>query len=129
MYELLDRSEENRVGIRVSGTLTEGDYERLRPLLKQRAREHGPLDVLFLMVDWHGWASLSAMWEDLKTDAALNEKIRRLAMVGEADWERWITKLAEPFARGEVRYFDRSELEKAWAWVEEHSTAPNRTES
>lgn len=102
MYDVLDRSEEDRIGLRVSDRLTKDDFGRLRPLLEERAREYGAIHVLLWMDDWHGWASLSTAWEDLKTDAALNDKVRRLAVVGEAEWEQWLTKLTEPFAHGEV---------------------------
>ena len=117
MYDLLGRSERNVIGVRVTGTLTSSDYEELRPKLEQRTREHGPLRVLILMEDWHGWDSLMALWEDLKTDVRLNEHVERLAMVGEEDWEQWMTEISKPFARGTLRYFDVDELEEAWSWV------------
>lgn len=123
MYEQLDRTKENCIGIRVSDRLTEDDLKRLRPFLEERAREYGTLYLLMWMDDWHGWASLSALWEDLKTDLEINENVERLAMVGEADWERWMAKLTAPFAHGEVQYFDREELEEAWEWV----TSPTET--
>jgi len=118
MYELLDRKTESCIGLRISGRLTEEDLRRLRPFLEERAREHEALYVLLWMDDWEGWASLSALWEDLKTDLSINENVKRLAVVGEANWEQWMTKLTEPFAYGKVRYFNESELEEAWAWIE-----------
>lgn len=64
------------------------------------------------------------MWEDLKLDATLNEHTERLAMVGEEDWERWLTEIAKPLAEGKLRYFDRSALAAAWAWVQEGTAEP-----
>lgn len=58
MYELLDRTKGSTVGIRVTSTLTCEDYEALRPLLEQKAREHGPLRVLLLMEDGAGGTAL-----------------------------------------------------------------------
>lgn len=118
MYELLDRKQENCIGLRVSDRLTEEDLRDLRPFLEERAREHEALYLLLWMDDWQGWASLSALWEDLKTDLSINEDVQRLAVVGEANWERWMTRLTEPFAHGEVRYFYESEFDDAWAWIE-----------
>lgn len=119
MYEILNRTEENIIALRVSGKLTASDFKTLRPYLEEKARQHGSLRVLFLMEDWHGWESFAALWEDLKTDVRLNEYVERLAMVGEEDWERWMTTLSKPFAKGQLRYFDRSQIDEAWAWISE----------
>ena len=125
MYELLhrnegsDRSAGEVLGIRLAGKLTAEDYDRLAPYLKEKARTHGPLRVLVLMEDWDGWVSLTAMWKDLKLDAALNEHVERLAVVGEEDWERWMTEVTKPLAEGKVRYFEPSALEAAWAWLQD----------
>lgn len=123
MYELLGRTEGSTIGIRVTGTLTSDDYEALRPQLEKQARENGPLRVLILMEDWRGWDGLVALWEDLKTDVRLNEHVERLAMVGEEDWERWMTEISKPFAKGTIRYFDRDQLDEAWAWLREDAAA------
>lgn len=88
MYETFNRTEENIIGIRVSGKLTASDLKAFRPYLEEKARQHGSLRVLFLMEDWHGWDSLAALWEDLKADVRLNAYVGRLAMVGEEDWEQ-----------------------------------------
>ncbi|NNF03101.1 MAG: STAS/SEC14 domain-containing protein [Rhodothermales bacterium] len=70
------------------------------------------------MEDWHGWDSLSALWEDLKTDLHLNDQVERLAMVGDENWHKWTAMLTTPFAKGTVRYFNRDQFEDAWAWVQ-----------
>ena len=38
-------------------------------------------------------------------------------MVGEKAWQKWMTKLSEPFF--DAKYFDKSQLEEAWRWVKE----------
>ena len=129
MYELIHPSKEASrsevVGIRLTGELAAEDYDRLAPHLEEKARAHGPLRVLVLMEDWNGWDSLTAMWEDLKLDAALNEHASgRLAMVGEEDWERWMTEAAKLLTEGKLRYFDRSALAAAWTWVQEGMAQP-----
>lgn len=124
MYEILPQSQDDVLGVRVSGTLTEADYDRLIPFLEARVREHGPLRVLVLMEDWHGWDSIGALWEDAKMDARLNEHVERIAMVGDEEWERWMSKLSRPFAEGQLRYFDAADLDAAWTWVREGASTP-----
>ena len=123
MYEILKRTNETVIGIRMTGKLTVADFKTLRPFLEEKARQHGSLRVLFLMEDWHGWDSFAALWEDLKTDLSLNEHVDRLAMVGEENWKKWMTNLSKPFVKGQVHYFDRTQINEAWAWIEESEKA------
>lgn len=123
MYTLLD-SPGNILGIRVSGSVTGDDYERFRPLLDERARRYGKVRLLIHMVDFDGWGDLGAMWEDLKLDTAHYADVERLAMVGEERWQDWVTRLTDLLAPGDVRYFDVSDLDDAWAWIRAGATTP-----
>lgn len=119
MYQILQQSHNDVLGIRISGKLTKADFDGLGPLFKTRIRDHGPLRVLILMEEWRGWDSFAALWADLKLDASLNKYVTRIAMVGDEEWERWMTKLIKPFAAGRLRYFDAADLKKAWLWIRE----------
>lgn len=117
MYEVLDGSEGNVIGVRVTGKLKKEDYERLEPWLEKEVERHGKLRALVLMDDFEGWDSLSAAWEDLKIDVRYNKYVDRVAMVGDATWQKWVTKLSDPLAHAELKYFEKSQLDEAWAWV------------
>jgi hypothetical protein len=45
--------------------------------------------------------------------------IERLALVGDKKWEAWMAKLAGPFLKAEIRYYDWSRLQTAWDWLRE----------
>ena len=45
----------------------------------------------------------------------------RIAFVGERRWQKWVAVICKPFTKAEVKYFDASEIETAWAWVREAS--------
>ena len=45
-------------------------------------------------------------------------------MVGDEDWERWMTEVSKPFAEGQLRYFDAADLDAAWAWVRAGVSTP-----
>jgi hypothetical protein len=117
MYELMPESQDNLIGIRVSGKLTTGDYHQFEELLAERVGQHGWVSLLVLMQDFSGWETLSAAWEDLKIDVKYNRKVRRIAMVGDEWWEEKVTQLSKPFVHGQMRYFDQARLEDAWAWI------------
>ena len=118
MHELLDRSEGNAVGFRVSGTLRREDYDDMTAFLEERIEQYGEVRVLFEMdPGFDGWTP-SALWEDVTFDVKHNRQMTRAAMVGSgAAWEKAMTKLSRPFAHAEVRYFDRPEREEAWRWL------------
>jgi hypothetical protein len=117
MYELLDQSTGNVLGIRVSGSITGDDYERFRPILDARAEQHGSVRLLIHMDGFDGWGDLDALWEDLKLDVDHYDDVERMAVVGEERWQDWMTRLTDLVAPGDVRYFEDAALDEAWAWV------------
>ena len=38
---------------------------------------------------------------------------------GEPDLKPWMTALCKPFTKAKVRYFDQTEVDKAWTWLRE----------
>ena len=118
MHHILDESQDNVIGVQVSGTLQRADYEDITALLRQRIEQHGKICILFEMKGFEGWKP-TALWEDVKFDVRYNKAMKRAAMVGDKPWENWVTKLAAPFAHAEVKYFERSQLEEAWTWIRE----------
>lgn len=102
--------------VHASGTLTGDDYSKLLPAFEQRIKRHNKVNVLFDMVDFHGWDA-KGLWGDLKFDLKHFADVGRFAMVGDQKWEKNLTDLSRPFTTAEVRYFDRSHLDEARAWV------------
>ncbi|VAV82315.1 hypothetical protein MNBD_DELTA01-654 [hydrothermal vent metagenome] len=117
MIEKLDRSAGKMVGYKISGKLHDEDYKKFVPEIEAVIEKEGPVRVLLVMRDFHGW-DLHAAWDDLKFDIKHYKDLERIAMVGENKWEEWMTKLSKPFIKGNVRYFDSHELEEAWKWLE-----------
>jgi len=122
MYRILEKTQDNIIGMRVSEKLSKEDIEGLRTYLEKQIIDHGDLRLLIHMSDWNGWDSFNAMWEDLKTEIKLNKHIERIAMVGEEDFDRWMASIARPFTKGTVRYFKSKNLDQAWDWMHEEST-------
>ena len=102
--------------VRVSEKLSREDYERFVPEVERLIQQHGTIDLLFEMHDFHGW-ELSAMWEDTKFGYRHFHDIGHLAIVGEKRWQKNMTMLCKPFTKAEVRYFDQSESQQAREWL------------
>lgn len=116
MVEIL-RNEGNFVALKLSGKLHDEDYKQFVPVI-QAAAEKGKLHLLVEMQDFHGWDP-QALWDDIQLDKTLGDKIERLAMVGDKQWQAWMAKICKPFTRAQIQYFDASDAQNAWAWVQD----------
>lgn len=73
--------------------------------------------MLIVMENFEGWESAGAFIEDGKIDLAHQNDLRRVAMVGESTWQKWLTQIAVPFAKAKVRYYDLKDIEQARVWL------------
>jgi len=103
--------------VQVSGKLGHEDYAHFVPEFDRLVKEHGKIRVLFEMVDFHGWTA-GALWDDIKFDLRHFSDIERLAMVGDKKWEKGMSVFCRPFTSATIRYFDRSAMDEARAWLE-----------
>lgn len=115
--QLEEKADGKILVVHVSGKLATEDYETFVPEFERLIQKHGKIRVLFDMHDFHGW-ELGALWEDLKFDIKHYKDIERLAMVGEKKWQEGMSHFCRPFTTAKIRYFDRSESDAAYAWLE-----------
>lgn len=117
MIEVMEESVGAVVGLHVTGTLHEKDYEELLPRLEDLFRQHGKLRVLFYAdPEFEGW-DLSAAWQDASLGFRHLADFERLALVGAPDWVVWCVRLSAFLFKGEVRIFSADRLDDAWRWV------------
>lgn len=102
--------------VEAAGILDKRDYEWFVPLAEHSIHEHGHLNLLVDITQFHGW-SPPALWEDLRFDRKHYDDIGRLALVGEGRLDELMARLSKLFTNGEVRYFDDDQLDAARAWV------------
>ncbi len=115
MHEIISE-EGNVIRIRVSGKLTEEDYDQLIPAWQRVIASQGSMRMLLLMEDFHGWEP-GAAWDDFRFEMSHARKIERVAMVGEKAWQKWMIKIGEIFASDQVKYFDVAQLAAAEGWI------------
>ncbi len=104
------------VTVTASGTLTRADYDCNLPALERLLDERGPLHFLIVFDDLRGF-TVAALWADLRFDVKYRDRLGRQAVVGTQRWQAWASRLASPFFREELRYFDSAKLDAARAWV------------
>ncbi len=106
----------NLVTMTLSGKLVKDDYSEFVPQIEALMQKVGKIRILLVMEDFHGW-DLAAVWEDTKFDMHHFGDIEKLAMVGDAAWEKWMASFCKPFTKATIKYFDLSERDAAMAWL------------
>jgi SpoIIAA-like len=116
--EVKERDSGKLLEIRLSGKLVKQDYETFVPAVERLAEQHGKIDMLVEMHDFHGWTA-GALWEDTKFAVHHFADVGRMAVVGETKWQQGMATFCKPFTAAKIRYFDVSEASAASAWLAE----------
>ena len=118
MIEQLTGLPAHAIGFKLSGKLHDEDYKTFVPLVDAEIARDGKVNVLVQFHDFHGW-DLHALWDDIKFSTTHCTKIKRIAIVGEKTWEKWMAAVCKPFAMAKIRYFDAKDAESAKKWLAE----------
>jgi hypothetical protein len=123
MIEQLSKGSDKILGFKLSGKLHDEDYKRFVPLVDAALAREGKVRMLAWFHDFHGW-DVHALWDDIKFATTHCTNVERVALVGDKTWEKFMAVVCKPFTMAKVRYFDVTQLEEAWRWLEEGVTAP-----
>jgi hypothetical protein len=118
MIEKLAESSGNVVGYKAVGTITASDYLMLEPEVKALVEKKGKICMLIDLSEFK-WEKMEAWLQDLKFGSEFHHEIKKMALVGDKTWEKWITHVANPFYAQDAKYFHTAEIDKAWAWLRE----------
>lgn len=116
MFELLPDSDGKIVGVRASGRLTDADYKSFMPRIEERIDAHGKIRLLVDMQDFDGW-DLYAAWDDFTFGMTHWHHYEKMALVGDAAWEKLAAAVANLLMSGEVRFFGLDQRDAAWRWI------------
>ena len=117
MFEIMPRSTESCIALKISGQVTAADYEALIPKLDEAIAAHGKINLLVVVEDFdiEGWEAAKA---DFQFGTHQYRQVEKAAFVGDKKWLEWTVKLMDPFTRRtEEKTFSPEDLEAAWTWV------------
>jgi hypothetical protein len=106
------------IGVKLSGKLHDEDYKKFVPLVNAEIAKAGTVNILAEFHDFHGWDA-QALWDDIKFATAHCTNIKRIALVGDQAWEKWMAVVCKPFTMAKVRYFNSAGMEAAKRWLGE----------
>ncbi|MEW4486940.1 STAS/SEC14 domain-containing protein [Thalassoglobus sp. JC818] len=118
MIEMIEEGNGKVIAFKLSGKLHDEDYKTFVPAVDNAIAENGKTRVLVQFHDFKGWDA-HALWDDIKFATTHCTKIERIALVGEDSWEKWMASVCKPFTMAKIQYFDVSDIDAAWRWVEE----------
>ena len=118
MIEKLAESSGNVIGFKCIGTITSSDYQIMVPEVRSLMEREGNIRLLFDLSEFK-WEAMEAWLQDLKFGLEFRHEIQKLAIVGDKDWEKWMTNLAKPFYARDAKFFHTADINKAWAWLRE----------
>lgn len=105
------------VGFSIVGTLSAADYEVINHILESQVAKFGEVRLYIAVVHLSG-ITLAGFWEDFRTGIRFYKHIRRVAILGKADWLRATTKISDWLSpRMEARHFHLPEREQAIDWL------------
>jgi hypothetical protein len=118
MLEILPQSKGNILGVRLTGKVSDSDYEEIfLPALQKLINEHGKVRCLYFMDSgFEGW-TLGAAWDDAKFGIRHRDDFEKCAIVGGPKWAEWATKLVSHLISAEVKTYSDDQLDEAWHWV------------
>jgi len=95
MFQILDGSEGNVVGVEISGEYTKKDVEELEKIFEDKVAEgHDRLNLLFKIDNLNiGKIHVSAFIEDSKYALKHMDQMRHLAVVGDSKLEKVLVEL------------------------------------
>lgn len=118
MIEKMEGTSGNSIAFKVNGTIDTADYAVMVPEVERLIGEVGDINILLDLTRFH-WEKVSAWGADFAFGAKYHKRIRRMAIVGDKKWQKWLTALVDPFYAREAKFFHSKDLEAAWAWLNE----------
>lgn len=116
MLEVLKETHDDVLAVRVSGELTNEDFDLYRELVRDRMKRFGTVRLYYEMMSLK-WVKPGAALENALFDLVHGREYGRVAMVGEKLWQEFAAHIISPVKKEGVRYFTMSEKEQAKQWV------------
>lgn len=109
--------------IKINGTLTHEDYERMIPIFKSSIEGVTEPDIRVLIdaTEFNGW-ELRAAWDDFKFGMEFRQSFSKIAIVGTSTVEKYAVKIGSWFVNGEMKFF--KSLDNAYEWLNKKEVTP-----
>lgn len=117
MIKEITSAPDNVVAFEYLGKITREDYDILNPMLERHKNRFGKILLYVEMIDTE-WPTITAMWEDLKTDIRFFTDVEKVAFVTDKKWLEKATEFSAFFAPMEYKSFEAGSRQEAFNWLQ-----------
>lgn len=118
MITILPQSTDKILAIKISGTLTHEDYEEFIPLLDAKIQSGEHIHMLADITEFEGMTA-HAVLDDFLASVKYWPNFDAIAVIGNKDWEKMLTRIGNYLSPAHARYFEAAEMPQAWRWLED----------
>jgi hypothetical protein len=105
------------IRVRLIGRLEPSAYDRIDEELALLLSRVQPVRLLVDLREFDGWTGLAGLASHLSLVRDHRRIPERVAVLGDAGWQKLAEKLASRFLRAETRWFDAAHAEQAAVWA------------
>jgi hypothetical protein len=111
-------NKEGLITIKISGMLKRAELAHVEKAAIEAMGPAGRMKFLVLTENFQGWDKTSN-WEDVSFQSEYDEKIEKIAIVGEKQWQELTEVFVGKGLRSvDIRFFTPSETAIARAWIQ-----------
>ncbi|MCB1313381.1 MAG: STAS/SEC14 domain-containing protein [Sedimentitalea sp.] len=103
--------------VQMIGKLDSAAYARAEERLDAFIRDHDSLKLLLDLREFDGWQGLSALGDHFSLVREHYRIPSKVAVVGDAAWQKLAERILSRFVKAETRYFDEDDFADATAWI------------
>lgn len=118
MITVLDFSTADLLAVKADGEVSASDYKKLVTVIDDKVKKYGSLKWYYEMGDDHFW-TIESILDDIDVDFEIGDHVEKCAIVNAGMLEPVISTFISPMIKGEIRFFEKEEKEKALEWLRE----------
>ena len=118
MFQFLPENNADLVAIKTTKKLNKTDLDVLLPYIEATIKQYGKVKFLWEMDAFEGWEPMSFLrdqWFDIKHA----NDFRKIAIIGEKNWEKNLADIMKLFTKAQLKYFGIHQKQEAINWIQE----------
>lgn len=116
MVKILEGPEENIITTVAITELHPEDWDKVMVTLEKKTEQFGPIRWCFEIRDFGQYPG-EVNKENIRFSPLNSERIERVALIGNKNWQGWLKDLTEPLLPAEIRFFETIYQDEAHKWL------------
>lgn len=100
-----------------AGKLEVDDFPKIAPQIDSIISRYGKIRLLIDASRLKGWENIAAFENHAKFVKTHQEKVERIAVIAQHDWQHWLVAAVRVFLHPQIRAYDRVHENEALQWL------------